>query len=530
MSKRIDLGAPSPSMGEGAERSEAGEGVVPTPHPRAFGTRPLPQGERSVVLVLLVPLLLLAGCSVGPNYKRPSAPVSPDYKEKGPPPEATAGEWKPAEPSEGTLRGKWWEAFADPNLNALEERVSISNQNIAQSEANYRAARAVARGARADFFPVVSGGGSAARSRAAGNSNALAPPGTSTEYQVSGQLSWEIDIWGKVRRSVEANVAAAQATEADLENARLSFQAELASDYFTLRGVDAERQLLDTTADAYEKALKLTTDRFNQGVVSGVDVAQAQTQLSTTRALAIDLSLTRARLEHAIAVLVGKPPAELSLSILPLTEAPPAIPTELPSVLLERRPDIASAERSMAAANARIGVAQAAYYPTLGLSGSGGWASSSLSKLFTLPNRFWSIGASLLETIFDGGKRRAAKEQAEAQYDAAVAGYRQTVLSAFQEVEDDLAALRILSQEALQEADAVAAAEKSLSLAQTRYQGGITSYLEVITAQSAALSNESTAVGLRVRRMTSAVDLVRAVGGGWRASDLPSGSAVLSRR
>ncbi len=474
-------------------------------------------------------LLLLAGCSVGPNYSKPSAPAPSQYKEKGPPPAANPGEWKPAEPREGEPRGKWWETFADPNLNALEEQISISNQNVAQAEGNYRAARAVARGARADFFPQVSGGGSVTRSHSASGSTAQGLPATATAYEVSGQFSWEIDIWGKVRRNVEANVAAAQASEADLENARLSFQAELASDYFSLRGVDAEKQLLDTTALAYEKALKLTTDRYNQGVVSAVDVAQAQTQLSTTRALAIDFALTRAQLEHAIAILVGKPPADLSLPVLPLTEAPPDIPVDIPSVLLERRPDVASAERQAAAANARIGVAVAAYFPTLGLSGAGGWGSSTLSKLFSVPNRFWSLGASLLETIFDGGKRRAAKEQAEALFDAAVATYRETVLESFQQVEDDLAALRILSDESVEQAQAVTAAEKSLSLAQTRYQGGITSYLEVITAQSIALANESTAVGLRVRRMTSAVDLVKAVGGGWRESDLPSGNAVLSR-
>ena len=479
--------------------------------------------------VPLVGLLLLAGCSVGPNYKRPTAPTPAEFKEKGPPPEATSGEWKPAEPSEGVPRGKWWEAFADPGLNALEEQVSISNQNVAQAEANYRAARAVARGARADFFPVVSGGASATRSQSAPASNPAAS-GATNAYEVSGNFTWEIDLWGKVRRNVEANVAAAQASEADLESARLSYEAELAADYFMMRGVDAERQLLDTTADAYQKALKLTTDRYNQGVVSAVDVAQAQTQLSTTRAQAIDLSLTRAQLEHAIAVLIGKPPAELSLSPSPLTEAPPSIPVTVPSGLLERRPDIASAERQVAAANARIGVAEAAYFPTLGLSGDGGWGSSTISKLFTLPTRFWSLGASLVETIFDGGKRRAATDQARAQWEGTVAGYRQTVLSAFQEVEDDLAALRILSEEALQQADAVTAAEKSLSLAQTRYQGGITSYLEVITAQSTALANESTAVQLRSRRMAAAVDLVKAVGGGWRDSDLPSGGAVLSRK
>lgn len=489
----------------------------------------LPRSLRSLAVTWLL-LVFLAGCAVGPNYHRPSAPVPPAYKEEGPPPEATSGEWKPAEPREGLPRGRWWEVFGDPALNALEEQVSISNQNVAQAEAQYRAARAAARGARADFFPAVAASGSATRSHSASGSSAPGAGSTADSFQVSGDFTWEIDVWGRIRRSVEAGVAAAQASGADLENARLSFQAELASDYFDLRGVDAQKQLLDTTAAGYERALKLTSDRFQQGVVSAVDVAQAQTQLSTTRAQAIDLALTRAQLEHAIAVLVGKPPAELSIPDAPLTEAPPSIPVVVPSELLERRPDIASAERQVAAANARIGVAVAAFFPTLGLSGSGGYAGSAISKLFTLPNRFWSLGASLVGTIFEGGKRRAAKEQAEAQYDAAVAGYRQAVLSALQEVEDDLAALRILSEEAVQQADAVTAAERALSLAQTRYQGGITSYLEVITAQSAALADERTNVLLRQRRMTAAVDLVKALGGGWSASELPKGSEALSRR
>lgn len=486
-------------------------------------------GLKSVALPAL--LVLSASCSVGPSYKRPSAPVPPAFKEEGPPPAATPGEWRPAEPREAIPRGKWWEVFGDPALDALEEQVSVSNQNVGQAEAAYRAARAVARGARADFFPAITGSASASRSQGSAHSTP-GVTGTSAPanlFDVSADVSWELDVWGRIRRNVEAGVAAAQASAADLESARLSFQAELATDYFTLRGVDAEKDLLETTAAAYEKALKLTTDRFHQGVVSGVDVAQAQTQLSTTRAQATDLSLTRAQLEHAIAVLVGKPPAELSIPTLPLTEAPPSIPSEIPSELLERRPDVAAAERQVAAANARIGVAVAAYFPTLGLTGSGGYGSSTISTLFTLPSRFWSLGASLVGTIFDAGKRRAAKEQAEAANDATVAAYRQSVLAAFEQVEDDLAALRILSEEAAQQADAIAAAEHALTLAETRYRGGITSYLEVITAQSAALADEKTSVELRIRRMTAAVDLVKALGGGWRETDLPSGSSVLSR-
>ena len=296
-----------------------------------------------------------------------------------------------------------------------------------------------------------------------------------------------------------------------------------------MREADSEKQLLDTNVTAYERALKLTTDRFDQGVVSGVDVAQAQTQLSATRAQATDVALRRAQLEHAVAVLVGKTPADLSLTPAPLTAEPPVVPVVLPSGLVERRPDVASSERQVAAANARIGIAQAAFFPTLGLSASGGYASSAVAGLLSLPNRFWSIGASLVETLFSGGKRRAAKDQAIASYDASVAAYRQSVLTAFQEVEDQLAALRLLADEAKDQSDAVTAAERALALAQTRYQGGITSYLEVITAEAVALANERNAVALRGRRMTADVALVRALGGGWRASDLPPGGDVLSR-
>ena len=462
---------------------------------------------------------------MGPDYRRPSVPTPDGYKEAPPP------DWKMAQPSDGIPRGKWWEIFADGQLSALEAQVAIHNQNVIQAEAAYREARAIARGARADLFPTVAGGAAATRSQGAARATpgVSGTPGASTLYDASADLSWEIDVWGRIRRTIEAGVESAQASEADLENARLSFQAELAADYFALREADTEKDLLDTNVAAYEKALKLTSDRFAQGVVSGVDVAQAQTQLSSTRAQATDVALQRAQLEHAIAVLVGKAPADLSLAPAPLTAEPPPVPVALPSELVERRPDVASAERQVAAANARIGVAQAAYFPTLGLSASGGYASSTLSHLFSLPNRFWSIGASLVETLFSGGKRRAAKEQAVAAYDAAVASYRQSVLTAFQQVEDDLAALRLLADEARDQADAVTAAERSLSLAQTRYEGGITSYLEVITAEAAALANERAAVELRNRRMSAAVSLVRALGGGWRSADLPSGAAVLSR-
>ena len=474
--------------------------------------------------------LLVAGCAVGPNYRKPSAPVSSRFKELGPSPAPTptAGpaEWKPAQPQDDRLRGKWWEIFGDPALDALEEQVNVSNQNVARAEAQFRGARAASRGARADLFPTIGATASAVRSKpAAGRSVST---GTTTQYDLSADLSWELDVFGRIRRNVESNVEAAQASAGDLEAVRLAHHAELAVDYFLLHGLDAQKQLLDTNVAAFQTALQLTTNRFNQGIVSGVDVAQAQTLLETTRAQATDLSLTRAQLEHAIAILTGKPPAELTIAPSPIGVAPPAIPVALPAELLERRPDIAASERRVAAANAQIGVAVAGFFPRLLLAASGGYGSSTLTNFFSLPNRFWSVGPSLVQTLFDGGKRRAIKEQAEASYDAAVATYRENVLTACQDVEDSLAALRILDLEASQLADAVAAAERSLTIARNRYNGGVTTYLEVITAQSAALANERAAVDILTRRMTASVNLVSALGGGWSASDLPTGFEILT--
>jgi NodT family efflux transporter outer membrane factor (OMF) lipoprotein len=462
--------------------------------------------------------LLSAACAVGPNYKRPAVPVPPAYKEQLAA-EATAESWKAAEPRDQALRGKWWEAFGDPELNALEEQVGVANQNVAQAEAAFRGARAAARGARAELFPNVTASPSITRSHSSENS-ATAPAGASaatiTSYQLPIDLSYEVDVWGRIRRNVESSVASAQASAADLETVRLTMQAELAVDYFQLKGLDAQTQLFDKTVAAYEKALQLTVNGHDQGIASGVDVAQAETQLYTTRAQATDLALTRAQLEHAIAILAGTPPAGLTILPAPVAYTPPPVPVALPSELLERRPDIAASERRMAAANAQIGVAQAAFFPRLLLSASGGYQSTKLASLFSLASRFWAVGPSLAATLFDGGQRRATREQAQASYDGAVAGYRQTVLSAFQEVEDNLAALRILAEEATQQADAVADAERSLALAMNRYQAGITTYLEVITAQGAALANERTAVDVLTRRMTASVNLVKALGGGWR--------------
>jgi NodT family efflux transporter outer membrane factor (OMF) lipoprotein len=487
---------------------------------------------------------LTTGCLVGPSYSRPAVSAPGAFRE--PPP----ADWKMAQPREAADRGKWWEVFGDPLLNQLEEEVAVSNQSIAQAEAQYRAARAAAWGTRAALFPTVTVGPSASRATgvtsrvvttapgasAGGSATApapattIVPAGTTTTlFELPLDVSYEVDVWGRVRRMIESSVATAQASAGDLETLRLSMQAELAVDYYTLRGTDGDKQLLDTTGNAYQKALELTTNRYNQGIASGVDVAQAQTQLETTRAQSIDLEVQRTQLEHAIAVLVGKPPAELTIPRSPINVPPPQMPVALPSELLERRPDIAADERRMAAANAQIGVQQAAYYPNISLSGAGGYENNALSGLFSLPSRFWSIGASAVETLFNGGAISAAVAQARANYDAAVAAYRQQVLTAFQDVEDNLAAMRVLEAEARQQAIAVAAAEKSLALSNYRYQGGITTYLEVITAQATALADERTAVDIQTRRMTAAVNLIKALGGGWSATDLPGGGAVLSR-
>jgi NodT family efflux transporter outer membrane factor (OMF) lipoprotein len=473
---------------------------------------------RRTVAVLLA--VTTAACTVGPNYKKPTVPVPAAFKEQPVP-----GEWKQAEPKDAASRGKWWEVFGDPVLNGLEEQVSVSNQTLAQAEAQFRGARAAARGSRAALFPALTAGASADRSRSSANRPGAVPgvtPPTVNDFQAPLDLTYEIDVWGRIRRSIESNVASAQASAADLESARLFLHAELAIDYFLLRGQDAQKQVLDTTAAAYEKALDLTLNRYNQGVVSGVDVAQARTQLYATRAQAVDLSISRAQLEHSIAILVGRPPSELAIDPAPEPGKVPLIPGAVPSELLERRPDIAAAERRVASANAQVGVATAAFFPTLLLAVTGGFEAASVAKWFNWPSRFWSLGAEVLGTVFDGGKRKAASEQAMANFDATVAAYRQDVLNAFLEVEDNAAALRLLEKEAALQEDAVTAAERALTLARDRYQGGITTYLEVVLAQGSALVNERVAVEIATRRMTASVNLIKALGGGWRSTDLPN--------
>ena len=373
---------------------------------------------------------------------------------------------------------------------------------------------------RSGLFPELNVGATALSSRTSGSSNRFS-------YVLPLQLSYEADVWGRIRQSVEAQVAGAQASAADIETVRLSIHAELAFDYFALRGLDEQQRLYDATVTAFEQALQLTTNRYNQGVVSGVDVAQAQTQLETARAQWIDLGVARAQLEHAIATLIGEPPVELTITSGTLVSEPPAIPIGLPSDLLERRPDIASAERRVALANAQVGVATAAFFPTITLNGTGGLQSTALGGLLSFPSRFWSIGPSLVQTIFDGGQRKSIKAAALAVYDSTVATYRQSVLTAFQEVEDNLAALRILAEENAQQDIAVQSAQRSLDLANNRYRGGVTSYLEVITAQDALLENQRTAIGIRVRRMAASVLLVKGLGGGWSASQIPSSKTLV---
>jgi NodT family efflux transporter outer membrane factor (OMF) lipoprotein len=461
----------------------------------------------------MIGLVMLFGCAVGPDYVKPSSPTPESYKEmKG---------WKEAQPREGVIRGKWWELFNDAGLNALEETVNISNQNVAAAEAQFRQARALVQAARAAYFPTLSAGASYTRSRSSSNTvSGSSSSGIVTDYLLSFDASWEPDIWGKVRRSVEAGEANAQASAADLESARLSAQAELAQDYFQLHALDTQKRLLDEAVSAYQRFLTLTTNRYAGGVASRADVLQAQTQLKTTQAQAIDIGVQRAQMEHAIALLVGKPASDFSIPVMPLAADPPPIPVGLPSELLERRPDVASAERRMASANAQIGVAQAAYYPTVTLSASGGYQSSGRSQWLTWPSRFWSVGPAIMETVFEGGLRKAQTEQARAAYDANVASYRQTVLIGFQEVEDNLATLRILEEEARVQDEAVTAAQQSVIVTTNQYKAGTASALDVIITQITELNNKRTAISITGNRLTASILLIKALGGGWSTEAL----------
>jgi len=468
-------------------------------------------------------MAVLNGCAVGPDYVRPATEVPASYKEmQG---------WKVAEPKDHLIRGAWWEIFNDPSLSGLEEQVNLSNQNIAVAEAQLSQARALVRIAQAGYFPTVTVGASYLRSfnssaggSARGSTSTVSSSGTSgssgavSDYVLLGAVSWEPDLWGRIRRTVESSRASAQASAADLEATRLLVQTELAQDYFLLRTLDTQKQLLDATVTDLQKSLDLTKNRYTHGVASKADVLLAETLLKSTQAQAIDVSVLRAQLEHAIASLIGKPASVFSIPVSSMTLIPPEIPAGVPSELLERRPDIASAERRMAAANAQIGVAVSAYYPAITLSASGGFAGSGLSDWLKWPNRFWSAGASVSEILFEGGLRHAQTAAARAAYDATVASYRETVLTGFQEVEDNLAALRILQDEAQVQAEAVKAAQQSVTVTTNQYKSGTVNYLNVIVVQVAAKNSEITALNILGRRMVDSVLLVKALGGGWNAS------------
>lgn len=461
-------------------------------------------------IILVLFSLLPAACTVGPDYLRPN-PVETmptTFKEmEG---------WKVAQPNAGIISERWWKIYHDPVLNSLEEQVAISNLNVAAAEAQFRQARALVQAAKAGSFPSLSVGASATRSQSSSNSGTGISGGTTvSNLQLPVDLTWEVDLWGRIRRAVEASEANAQASAADLAAATLSAQAALAGDYFQLRVVDAQKQLLDATTAIYRKSLNMTNNRYAAGVAARSDVLQAETQLKSTEAQGIDLGIQRAQLEHAIALLVGKPSAAFSLPSTVLSPTVPFIPPGIPSELLERRPDITSSERKVAAANAQVGIALAAYYPTIQLSAAGGFSSSSLATWFSWPSRFWSVGPAASVTLFDGGLRDALSEQAKAAYDATVAAYRETVLTAFQGVEDNLAALRILEEETEVQTQAVRASQQVVTITTNQYQAGTVAYLNVIAAQSTALANERTALGLVGQRLAASVLLVKALGGGW---------------
>lgn len=474
-----------------------------------------PSLRRAFSLGALALTLCAAGCTVGPNYHRPSAPVTPEFKE--------AAGWQPAQPVDQEKRGDWWQAYGDPELSALEEKVSVSNQSLKITVAQYTEARAIVKYQRANYFPFLSASPGATRLRNSEN-RATYFPGITNQYNdftLPLDVSWEPDVWGRIRRTVRAARENAQASAADVVNVRLSLQAELALDYFQMRGLDEQSYILNQTVAAYEKSLQLNLDLLHAGLGSQLDVEQARTQLDATRTQAEDVGVARAQDEHAIAVLMGQPPATLTIPSRVAVYTPPSIPPGLPSQLLERRPDVATAERQMAAANEQIGIARAAYYPNFSLSGIGGVESAQPGTWFTGPSTFWSVGLSAADTLIDWGQRRALNTEAQANYDGTVANYRQTVLTAYQEVEDNLAALRILQREAQTEMQTVASAERQEAIATKLYRQGLDTYLNVIQAQSVVLSNQITAASIVTRRMTASVLLIKALGGGWSATQLP---------
>lgn len=472
--------------------------------------------SKTGALALALGAILCAGCAVGPDYQRPQTTLPQQYKAAI----ARDSAWTVATPSDQSPRGDWWEIYDDAGLNALVQQLNQANQDIAAAEARFRQAQATARAANAGFFPTLSLDASKSRSGVASTStvgNTINTRGVDNKYMATLDASWELDVWGRVRRDVESSEASAQASAADLAAARLSAQAQLVQDYFQLQILDAQQALYDRTVADYEKSLQLTKNQYAAGVAGRAEVAQAEAQLKATQAQAVDNRLTRDQLENAIAILLGKAPADVTLAGGQLPRTLPEIPREVPSQLLERRPDIAAAERRIAAANADIGVAQAAYFPALTLSASGGYQSSSFSDWLTAPNRFWSVGPALAQTLFDGGLRSANKQRAIAAYDETVATYRQTVLTGMQEVEDNLVALDLLQKELQFQEDAVRAARDALQLVNNQYKAGTVGYLNVITAETTALGNERSLLQVRGRLLSSSVLLVKALGGSWHA-------------
>ena len=508
------------------------EMIIESKRLNAFGASfaRLRRDFRKILSVITTLLAASEACVVGPKYQRPNVPAPPAFKESLPEGFKEMKGWKVAEPNDGVNRGKWWEIFRNQELNALEEQVDVSNQNLLAAEAQYRAARDAIRIERANLYPFVTSGISIADSRSAQitSPSGNTVSGSHTLEDLSASLSYLADTWGSVRRSIRGSAESAQASAAQLENARLAIHSVLAQLYFQLRGIDGEEELFERTVKSYEEYLDLTKIRFDAGVASGADVAQAQTQLSEARAQRVDLGEARAQYEHAIAVLVGKAPAELSIAGAKIDMAPPPIPVGVPSDLLERRPDIAAAERQMAVANEQIGIAKAAFYPSISLSASVGLQSSRFADWFLSPSGLWTVGGQLAQTLFDAGKRRAQKDFAQASYDAVVANYRQTVLTSFQQVEDSLSALRVLADETLATDETVRAASESLEISTYQYKAGTASYLQVITAQTSVLQNQILALNILTRRMLASVLLIEALGGGWDSSSLPTEKLLIS--
>ena len=487
-------------------------------------------GKAAATLAAFVGLGLLSGCKpVGPNYNRPGYQAPAAYKETGasavvvPPPSPAGGGWQPANPSDGLLKGKWWEIYQDPQLNRLEERIATDNQSLRQSTETYLAAREQVKVARAALFPTISAGASTGRIDVSKNGPLYSPtkPTGYGDFQLTGEASWEPDFWGKIRRTVEQARDNAQASAADLAGVDLALHSEMAADYFQLRGLDSDIKLLQGNVKDLEGQLDLTQRRLTGGVATQVDVAQAQTQLEQVKAQLVDLGVARAQYEHAVGTLANYTPAEFSILPTPLDIGLPKVPVGVPSQLLERRPDIAAAERRTAAANAQIGIAVSAFYPTITLNGAGGFESEHIGTLIQGPSALWSLGAQAAELLFDAGQRHALTQQARHTYEANAAAYRSTVIAAFQDIEDQLSGLRILEQESTVEQRAVESAQRSYDLSNQRYKGGVTSYLEVLTAEATLLQNQRTATDLTTRQFVASVGLVRSLGGGWDATQLP---------